>query len=351
MRRWRKKGIGGLALILLGAFGLVAVVNSPVWAGHKEVDRFNSGSFPRWTFNPSGIGSTSQDQVATPDKATTTNYYSLKITGNGTATYTYADPHGDDWLTPGYDDLDFFVYGDDDKNTETLQVVITEYDNLGINEVPERWTWPKTGSSYPIDWKGWRYIRINIKNDANPSGGDGIWNPNIKLTGPPPTRYKGLTKIEFTVGNNAVGVGDNIYIDEIYASGDGTGIKVQMIDPTDDTQNIEIDKIVDRAPPTISAVLSSTADVTNTEIDIVNESNVLQRINATVADDGNTGVFATPDPTYGPAYGSSGQTYTVFIWPNIIDPNLNLGEAQVIRFKVVSPSKKVGTAYNRNVTQ
>jgi len=64
VRRWRKKGIGGLPLILLGAFGLIAFVNSPVLAGNKEVDAFNSGSLPRWTFNPAGIGSASQDQVA-----------------------------------------------------------------------------------------------------------------------------------------------------------------------------------------------------------------------------------------------------------------------------------------------
>jgi len=121
-----------------------------------------------------------------------------------------------------------------------LTVVLTEYDTLGISEVPESWTWPKVGS-YPIDWTGWRYIRVDIDNDAAPSGGDTIWNPDIKQTGPPPTRHKGLTKIEFTVSNNAGGI---IYIDEIYASGDGTGINVEMVYPTDDTQLTEIDRIV-----------------------------------------------------------------------------------------------------------
>jgi len=333
MRRWRKKGIGGLALILLGAFGLVAFVNFPVSAGNKQVDRFNSSPLSaRW----SGVGTASQDQVAAPDNATKTNYYSLKITGNGTATYTYADPHGDDWLTPGYNDLDFFVYGN--GGSTTLTVVLTEWDNLGpFNNVPEKWT----SISSPINWKGWQYVTIPLPPTGwSSSGGDGIWNPDIKQVGPPPLRHKGLTKIAFRVSNNTGG----IYIDEIYVSGHGTGI-VQFTDPN------SLDATVDRAPPTISAVLSGGADVQKTEIDIVNESNVLQRINLDVANDGNRGVFATPDLTYALSYGSSGQTYTVFIWPNILDPTLNLGEAQVIRFQVVYPSKKVGTKYNRNVTQ
>jgi len=275
--------------------------------------------------------------------------------------YTCTDVKGSDWS--GYDlanlGMAMYIYSNDSSGSDTLSIAITEEDdNDGAAPgVPQTWT---LTTPISLNWTGWRYQWVKIPNGIQgyeftasapePDGSQANFNPKPVAATPPNSGWaaKGVTTIQMTLTNNS-GKNNNIYVDRIVLS---PGLAtVSQIFPTDDVQpdgKTTPDIILDRAPYTISAVLSG-ADVTQAlnRISIIhsNDSTTLLNTNAATDNDGVNGLFATPDS---PPLGGS-QPYTVFIMP--VDANGDTGEAEVITFKVSPPSKKVGTVYNRNVTQ
>ncbi|MCK4326679.1 hypothetical protein KAW55_07995, partial [bacterium] len=220
----------------------------------------------------------------------------------GTVSYTCSDEDGSDWsgcyvIAPLY--MGMWIYSNDSSGTDTLDIIITEEDDDGLNGggpgVDQ--TWDLT-TPISLDWTGWRYQYVTLPsgttaNDftpsANPDEAIGDFNPgpvDDPLNG---WAAKGVESIQMALTNNS-GNNSSIYVDRIALSpGDAT---VSQIFPTDDVQadgKTTPDITLDRAPYTISAVLSG-AEIANAlnRISIVhsNDSDNLLNTVANTEDDG-----------------------------------------------------------------
>lgn len=359
----RRAEISAKALSILWLFvALLFGISSSAWA-FRWIDDFNIISRQGITEDEDWDWTGTLDSTHTADATDRAGRISP-----GTTSYTTETPTDGDWGTTD-NFIGLYIWGS--GGLETLSIVITEEDPDNptppppANPTNEVWTLdtdPATFGNQPqtVNWTGWKYKMYKLPDDFTPSGGNGTWDPVYMASNPPSNfEIRGAIQIDLILtGPNAV------YIDEITLCNSGTKTGwVTLIFPTDDISDTGIDITLDRLPPTISAVLGTSADVTNGNTNIyVIQENPFESSNSyptedlivlpnDVRDDGDNGLFATPNDTTAAGTGAylPGGVFTVFIRP--VDSDGNYGMAEVITFSVSSPGTAVGTEYHREVTE
>ena len=293
----------------------------------------------------------------------------MTISGGSTVTGEYNDgvPADDDEADWGstYDGqyLSLYIWGNG-NSSETLQIQILEedYDQTDNTLPVQEETWSTDAAA--LGWTGWRYLMFKlpegaVANDFTASGTntDSTWNPSYAaaaVVAPLTPELRGVKSIKFIYTIPASG-NANIYIDEVVISAVTTDDGwVREIFPSNDNEADSIDITLSALPPTISAVLGISADLThaNNKIIVIEEDPAdsipsvptINLCSSNGDDDGIGGWLVTPDNA---AY-VAGSVYTVFIHP--VNSSGEPGKCEVITFTTSSPSSTIENKYKRSLT-
>lgn len=264
------------------------------------------------------------------------------------------------------DYLGFYLYCSDGSAAinDTLSIAIIEgdYDSGTKTDVYETW---ELTTAIDIDWTGWKYKMVHLPNDIELTGatgtGDGIFTPVAPGGG---DKSKGATSIQFTVNNGAMG--SYYVIDEINICQCVTIAEVLLTFPQNGDSSFRV------IPPTISAVCDINTDVTNSfsqlfltqkdenladlkhySIDGLTSLHASYPGGGLTANDGVSGLFATPDDKTSDAGGwgayQEGASFVMFIRPANIDGDI--GQAKIIAFSMNPPPLRLKTRYRRDLTE
>lgn len=341
----RELGNQFMAGILLAGILIVWPLTT-AWSTPVFIDDFEGNAMVGWSWT---TGTTTQNYTAEASP------HGLVLAGVGD---TYSIAAGANW--DGYRGhyIGFYLYSTDGLAGDTLDIIITEGDWGGtIGEELQPWD---LTNNIVIDWTGWRYIMRRLPdgttvNDfqataTSQEGGIANFDPVHGVT---PQTHRGVISIQFQ--NNSAA--NNLYIDEINISQSTPIANVISTFPQDGA-------ILDRLPPTISAVFDINTETANSNIFVtqkdlnLGDTNYYSIDNLVDApnddrDDGANGLFATPNDTISDAAGwgayTDGGPFVVFIMP--ANSAGDFGQAKVITFRVSPPGTAVGTVYHREVTE
>ncbi len=295
----------------------------------------------------------------------TTNYAATDLSG-----FDGLDWGNDGSLrAPGTDEnisawyVGFYLYTNDVAITTNLlqiKVIEEDYDAGGSQRVADVF---KLTNEIEMTWTGWRYVMkqlpaigggLNAFSDTLESHGsaDKLWNPDVvDNTVTAGQEHAGFYSFVLEFTNNNVGAAATIYIDEVtIGQVAGTTGWVKMIYPTADVEDYAVDKTLGRLPPTVSAVFDIIADGGNSDLTVcdmvvIDESAPTDNLMGGAAeDDGDLGLFATPNDTADPGSYASDRTIVIFVRP--ADAQGDFGMAEVVTFTVEALGDDAKTYYH-----
>ena len=368
-----------LALLVLVAAGSVGAM---VWMDDAEggANDLDSSGFS-WTSATRVAGS-----ATTPTADATVNALAVTAGASSATTADYTDSttayaatsltgfDGLDWgndtnsMAPANDlnvsawYIGFYLYTSDAAVTTNLlqiKVIEEDYDTGGSQRVDDVF---KLTTAIGIDWTGWRYVMKQLPtiggalNEFDATEGhanaDNLWNPDVVDSSITlGEEHAGFYSLVFEFTNNNAGAGATIYIDEVtIGQVAGPSGWVKMIYPTADVEDVAVDKTLGRLPPTISAVFDIIADGGNSDLTVcdmvvIDESAPTDNLmGGSAEDDGDVGLFATPNDTTDPGSYVSNRFITIFVRP--ADADGDFGMAEVVRFKVEASGDDAKTYYH-----